>query len=797
MHEKYLITLELNKILDQLAQHTSFSASREMALALRPSMDEVEVREWLQQTTEAKALLATQADVSVGGARDVRGLARRASLEGILQPTELLEIRITLASARSLRLLFTKRAAEFPLLANRAASIEPLSDIIDEIGRCLDDDGRVLDSASPTLTRLRRESAIARDRLVERLRRLVISGDKARYLQEPIVTERNGRYVIPVKAEHKGHIPGIIHDQSSSGATFFVEPLETVELNNNWHQLQLAEQREVERILTELTRTVGGEADAITMNVEILADLDLAFAKGRYSYALRAAPAMLSSARWPTVDAATNVRPGDHPVNLIRARHPLLPAESVVPVNIYLGANYTVLLVTGPNTGGKTVSLKTMGLLAAMNQCGLHIPAMDGSQLPVFSGIYADIGDEQSIEQSLSTFSSHMSRIVEILSAADAFSLVLLDELGAGTDPVEGSALAQALTNELIEKGCLTMCSTHYSQLKVFAFSTPRVQNASVEFDVDTLSPTYRLTIGLPGRSNAFAIAGRLGLSPHVIDRARQLVSAEDLTADAMLAEVKAASDAAIEAHQEAETRRLHAAELERALSAKLSSIEQTRRDVLEEAREQGRRELERVRGELRQLRATWTERGPEPTEIQRVLADLQEISDQLAPPPPVMPEPAAPSREKLQVGDKVFVASLGQTGDLLSINGDEAEVGLGGLRLRTRARGLEFRGRPKPAAPGEDRSVRAPLTASPGMELDLRGWRAEQVTPELDRYLDAAYLAGLPWVHIIHGKGMGVLKQIVRQFVSSHPLVATYRAGALAEGGEGVTVVELHQRSE
>ncbi|MHB1294278.1 MAG: endonuclease MutS2 [Anaerolineae bacterium] len=796
MQEKYLTTLELHKILDQLAQHTSFSASHTLALALRPSSDEAEVREWLQQTTEAKALLATQADVSVGGTRDVRPLARRASLEGVLQPADLLEIRTTLHSARSLRLLFSKRASEFPLLADRAESIQPLSDIIDEIGRCLDDDGRVLDSASPTLARLRRESAIARDRLVERLRRLVSSSEHARYLQEPIVTERNGRYVIPVKAEHKTHVPGIIHDQSSSGATFFVEPLETVDLNNAWHQLQLAEQHEVERILSELTRVVGREADAIVENVEILADLDLALAKGRYSYALRAAPAVLFSADWPVVEADVNVTPGQQPVNLIKARHPLLPADSVVPVNIYLGANYTVLLVTGPNTGGKTVSLKTLGLLAAMSQCGLHIPAMDGSQLPVFSGIYADIGDEQSIEQSLSTFSSHMSRIVEILESADARSLVLLDELGAGTDPVEGSALAQALTNELIAKGCLTMCSTHYSQLKVFAFSTPRVQNASVEFDVDTLSPTYRLTIGLPGRSNAFAIAARLGLNPGVIEQARQLVSAEDLTADALLAEVKAASDAASQAHEEAETRRARAADLERELSTKLSNIEQARRDVLEEAREQGRRELDRVRSELRQLRATWTERGPAPAEIQRVLADLQEISDQLAPPPPVEPE-APPSREKLQVGDKVFVASLGQTGDLLSINGDEAEVGLGGLRLRTRLRGLEYRGRPKPTAADEERSVRMPLTSSPGMELDLRGWRAEQVAPELDRYLDAAYLSGLPWVHIIHGKGMGVLKQIVRQFVSNHPLVASYRAGALAEGGEGVTVVELHKRGD
>ncbi|HHX44961.1 MAG TPA: endonuclease MutS2, partial [Chloroflexi bacterium] len=545
MEDRYLATLEYVKITHQLAAHTAFSAGRALALALRPSADPEEVRLRLQETTEAKALLSKRSDVSVGGARDVRPLMRRAALEAMLQPTELLEIRVTLLSARNLRSVLLRLEAEYPLLAARAEGLEPLPEVIEAIGSCLDDEGRVLDTASPALARIRHEVAVAHDRLLERLRRIVSAGRNAPYLQEPIVTERNGRYVIPVKTEYKGRIQGIVHDQSSSGATLFIEPLETVELNNYWHELQLQERHEVERILSELTALVGQEAKTITRNVEILAELDLALAKGQYSFELHAVPAELTPAAWPLAPDDAELPPGRQPLHLIKARHPLLPRETVVPIDVYLGGTKTVLVITGPNTGGKTVSLKTVGLLAAMSQAGLHIPAADGSRLPVFTGIYADIGDEQSIEQSLSTFSSHMTRIIAILRQADQGALVLLDELGAGTDPVEGSTLAQALIDTLLAKGCLTICSSHYSQLKLYAFSTPRVENASVEFDVETLAPTYVLTIGLPGRSNALAIAQRLGLDDAIVAQARAMLSAEDLQADAQLARVRAASEAA------------------------------------------------------------------------------------------------------------------------------------------------------------------------------------------------------------------------------------------------------------
>jgi DNA mismatch repair protein MutS2 len=799
MNEKYLTTLEYDKIIRQLAEHTSFSAGRDLALNLRPSADPEDVQRRIRETTEAKALLSTRTDVSVRGARDVRPTAQRAALGAVLQPSELLEVRSTLLSARHLRDLLTRLRAEFPLLAERAEELQPLADISDEIERCLDDDGRVLDRASPELGQIRREANAARERLVERLRRIVTSGENAHFLQEPIVTERNGRYVVPLKTDFKGRIPGIIHDQSSSGATLFIEPLETVELNNHWRQLQLDEQREVERILMALSGMVGREAEVISCNVEALAQLDLAFAKGAYSFALHGAPALLCADRWPTVQSRGELTPAQHPLSLIRARHPLLPRDSVVPIDVYVGGDYTILLLTGPNTGGKTVALKTIGLLAAMSQAGLHIPATDGSKLPVFTGIYADIGDEQSIEQSLSTFSSHMSHIVDILGHADAGSLVLLDELGAGTDPVEGSALAQGIITALLQRRCLAAGSTHYSQLKVFALNTPGIQNASVEFDVETLTPTYHLVIGLPGRSNALAIAKRLGLPEEIVEQARRSISPQDVQADMMLAKIRSASDAAEVRLHEAEERRTRAEEVERELREKLAQTEEARNEVLNQAREQARSELELVRAEIRRLHMELLHKVPSASPasslpaIKEAAATVEKLAEEMAP-ISAPEEPTPPSGQKPQVGDTVYVTSLGQTGELLSVSGQEAEVKVGGFRLRTRLGALEFRARPQPEAEIEQDAVHTPHAESPGIELDLRGRRAEEVAPALDAYLDKAYLAGLPWVQIIHGKGMGILKEVVRQFLAGHPLVTSYRPGALNEGGEGVTVVQLQK---
>jgi DNA mismatch repair protein MutS2 len=797
MNERYLATIEYFKIIELLAAHASFSAGQELVRELRPSSELSVVRQGIAETSEAKSLLAIRPDFGIGGAHDVRPLLNRAVIGGMLEPLALLDIRAALLSARTVHHVLVRYEYEYPLLNDLAQGIDPIEELSEEIGRCLDDEGRVLDNASPELARLRVAVEVARSRLVERLRRLVTSSSSARYLQEPIITERNGRYVIPLKADFKGRIPGIIHDESSSGATIFIEPLETVELNNEWHILLLAEAHEIERILTQLSELVGHEASTIAHDIELLAQIDFILAKGRFSFSLRATPPEISSERRIKLEPGVPLPDSAYPFNLIRARHPLLPRETCVPIDVRLGGDYSVLLVTGPNTGGKTVSLKTVGLLTAMAQAGLHIPAAEGSKLPVFDGIYADIGDEQSIEQNLSTFSSHMTHIIDILERAGENSLVLLDELGAGTDPVEGAALAQALIDVLLELKCLTMCSTHYSQLKIYAFSTAGVRNASVEFDVETLSPTFQLVIGLPGRSNALAIAQKLGLKEDILVRARKLVSPEDLQADALLAEVKTARDAAQATRLEAEERTKRVTQLEKELKSKLAAIEETRRQVLDEAREAGRQELEHIRSEIRRIR---TGIAVEPAQaavtIQKADKELAKLLQESAPLAPVVEESGLPN-EPIQPGDIVYVTMLGQTGELLNINGQEAEVRVGGFRLRTRPNTLEFRERPVRQQEASEVAVRGPVMASPGMELDLRGWRAEQVAPELEKYLNSAYLAELPWVHIIHGKGMGILKEVVRQYLTNHPLVAAFRLGQAAEGGDGVTVITLHKWRE
>jgi DNA mismatch repair protein MutS2 len=795
---EYLQRLEYDKIVARLAENTAFSAGRQLALALTPSPDPKVVRRRQQETTEAKDLLSRRTDVTIGGAHDVRPLARHAAIEGTLEPRDLLDVRDTLYAARRLRYQILAHEELYPELAEQAYVIQPLTQIIEDISRCLSDDGEVLDSASPALGTIRKQLVAARDHLLERLHHMVTSAQYAQFLQEPIVTERNGRYVIPLRVEFKGRIKGIIHDQSASGQTLFIEPLQTVELNNRWHELQLAERQEVLRILHELSLAVGRASRDIIATVGALAVLDLAFAKARYSSDMHGLAAEPSPTAWPLVTPeatpARPLRPSAHPIYLLKARHPLLDPKTVVPIDVYLGGDFTALLVTGPNTGGKTVSLKTVGLLAAMNQAGLHIPAAEGSRLPVFDGIYADIGDEQSIEQSLSTFSSHLTHIVDILDQASRASLVLLDEVGAGTDPVEGAALAQALVTQLLARGCLTICSTHYSQLKVYAFGTPGVENASVEFDLETLSPTYRLTIGLPGRSNAFAIAAKLGLPDEIISAAQALVAPEAMLNDSLLERVRSAQDAADGALSEAEQARARARRLEADLQAKMAQVDETRRTVLTETRAQGQREIALVRAEIAKLRSRTLRTGVTPAEeIQQVIEVIDRLAEAMEPPeaPPPPMAPVEPAGRPLRVGDTVLVSSLGQTGELVQLSGEEALVAMGGFRLRVPLNGVVFRGSKAPVVTQETRVQRTSV-ASPGLELDLRGRRAEEALALTERYLSDAYLSGLPWVHIIHGKGYGVLKQVVRELLAGHPLVQSFRTGEISEGGDGITVVKF-----
>ncbi len=533
MNPRTLKVLEYEKILAQVAGHCAFSGGSDLAMALLPSDDLQTVQDRQIQTAEAFKLLEQKPDISFGGVKDMRPFLQRAERGVTLMPLDLNDIKNTLMRSRNLRNLLVRLEQSFPSLADMAYNIEPCDHVIAEVSRCINERSEVADNASPTLSNVRQDLRVAQDRLLSTLDRLVHNTDMQPYLQDALVTQRQGRYVIPVRSEYRGQVEGIIHDQSSSGATLFVEPIKVVQQNNAVRALELEEEKEVRRILTELTELVADESIYIRRNIHILAELDFTFAKAKYGYSIDGTtPEMVafqtqkaSNRHASEQDPADGAHPGSV-IDLLRARHPMLDPKTVVPIDIYLDDNTYIIVVTGPNTGGKTVTLKTVGLLILMAQSGLMIPVEPKSKLSVFHGVYADIGDEQSIEQNLSTFSGHMTNIISMLEEADPHSLVLFDELGAGTDPDEGSALAMALLENLRDRGITTFATTHYSDLKLYAHNTPGVRNASVEFDVETLSPTFELSIGLPGRSNALTIARRLGLNPVIVDKAETIVTA-------------------------------------------------------------------------------------------------------------------------------------------------------------------------------------------------------------------------------------------------------------------------------
>lgn len=586
MHHKSIITLEYPKITERLAGEAAFSASKELALALMPSAAPDEVRHRIAITTEARRLLELRADVGVRGARDIRPHAAAATRGVRLDPSALLEVLATLRAAEHVARLIQHLDESFPLLKELAVDLPTRPALDAAIVRCISEDGSVLDTASPALRRVRAEIRAAQQYLQERLGALVNEFRSA--LQEPIITMRGDRYVLPVRAEARGQVRGIVHDQSGSGATVFVEPLAVVELNNRLRQLEVEERAEIERVLDELTVAVGHDAPYLQLAVEVLAWFDLALAKARYASLMRASAPRIN---------------GERRLRLRQARHPLLTG-TVVPLDFHLDDGTRMVVITGPNTGGKTVVLKTVGLLCLMAQAGLHIPAADDSDVPIYDDIFADIGDEQSVEQSLSTFSSHMSRIIEILGAADAGSLVLLDELGAGTDPSDGSALARAILSYLLECRAATVATTHYSELKVFAHEQDGATNASVEFDIETLSPTYRLIMGLPGRSNALAIAARLGLPEEIITRARALQSSTGVEMEHVLEELQSERQGAADERYRLSMERAEAEYQRQQLEQVRADLEEQRTQILNEARAQARRDVDAVQAELARWRA-------------------------------------------------------------------------------------------------------------------------------------------------------------------------------------------------
>ncbi|HEY4689625.1 MAG TPA: endonuclease MutS2 [Anaerolineae bacterium] len=780
MNAKHWTTLELPKVLTRLANYTSFSAGSELARALTPSSDPDTVLRVLRETSEARRLLATKPDVGLGGVHDIRPYAQAAARNGTLLPQELLDVRSTLIAARELRRTLTRLDAPFPGLAAVAERIADLPGLINEIGRCIDSDhAEVHDHASPALASIRRELRDAFNRLQDKLQRTLTNPRFGPYLQEAIITQRGGRYVIPIKAEFKGRIPGIVHDQSASGATLFIEPLATVEMNNHWRELELKEEREVQKILYELSQAVGAREAIIAGTVEALAEIDLIFAKAKYADATRSVEPLL---RAP--DTASG-----GPIGLRQARHPLLDPATVVPLDIVLEEGAHIVVITGPNTGGKTVTLKTVGLLALMAQCGLHIPAGDGSALAIFDKVFADIGDEQSIEQSLSTFSSHLVNITSFLDEVDDRSLVLLDELGAGTDPAEGSALARALLDHLCDRGAVTFVATHYPELKVWAHGTPGAVNASVEFDAETLQPTYKLTIGLPGRSNAFAIATRLRLPAEIVSSARSMVAEGDLKTEDLLADIHRQRELAEAARQAAESARADAQKASRELRERLAKIEGERAALLDQARDEAARQIAALSDEIESLRKRLS--AARQADLDAVQARAAALEARVEPEPPEPIEmPQVDVQRPIRVGDTVWVRPLDATAQVLSIAGKAAEVSIGSMRTRVRLIDLEWRSSPQ--AHEREAHVSVQLATAAKLELDLRGLRADEALRELEKHLEAAYLAGMPFTRVIHGKGTGSLRKAVRDALRENPVVRAVESGKDGEGGDGVTVVRL-----
>ena len=612
MDAKSINTLEFQKILDHLSGYTAFSASAALVKALRPTNDYELAHERQVRTSEARRLLSEHANLTVGGARDVRPQAELAARGGVLSPEEILDIKATLTAGRDLQRFFVKLDLPIPSLQKIAVDLEPPQGIIEAIGKVLSDRGEILDNASDRLAELRREVKTANDRVISKLEHFISDQSTSRMLQESIITQRNNRYVVPIKAEFKGRLRCVVQDQSASGATLFIEPLAVVDLNNRWSEAVMGEQKEVQRILAEISSQIGEATPTIQTNVRALATLDFCLACARYADDLKASEPILKEIRSGAVE--------DPIFKFTHACHPLIDPEKVVPIDIALEKGTRALIITGPNTGGKTVSLKTAGLLALMAQSGLHIPAQSRSETSVFRDVFADIGDEQSIEQSLSTFSSHVTNIVRILKHANRSTLVILDELGAGTDPQEGSALARAILTYLLERQTPCLVATHYPELKVFAHSTDGAMNASVEFDLKSLKPTYRLITGLPGRSNALEIASRLGLNKEIIESARQMVNPEDLQAEDLLDEIHRQLDAARKERAEAQNLRQEIETERQELADKLAAIDEERIHVLEEARKQARQDLEELQMRIEQMRRQ-TQEPLESTQQKKELA--------------------------------------------------------------------------------------------------------------------------------------------------------------------------------
>lgn len=795
MGERDLELLEFHKIREILAGFTSFSASRELALNLVPLSDEEMVRLRLKESGEARRLLSLNPDAHLGEVTDIREMVKMAALGKVLPPQSLLEIQKTLGAARRLKSHLMNLPHELPLLSGLAEDIVALDQLAKDIDGCLSPTGELLDTASPKLASVRHRMREVRQGLLTHLQAIITSPRGRKIVQEPIITEREGRYVIPVKVESRRQIKGIVHDVSNTEATVFIEPWTTTDTQNELRELVAEERDEIERILRTLSAEAGAFDGEITRNIGLIAEIDLALAKARYAREAKATePVIVAAARSARADEA---EPGGM-LRLVEARHPLLKKKAV-PLSVEIGRSFSVLVITGPNTGGKTVALKTIGLLSLMARAGLPIPAQAESRIPVFDGVYADIGDEQSIEQTLSTFSWHIGNIVHIINNATAQSLVLLDELGTNTDPGEGSALGRAILLHFLSQGTMTVATTHYTELKALAHATDGIENAALDVDPATMAPTYHLTMGIPGGSNALATASRLGLPEEIVARARHMLSQSTQEIETLLTHL-VVEQKDIESVRHSLEEELKEAEHNGAdLKDKLRQLEEDRRRIIKDTRDRISRDAAELQMRIREAEAELCkEKSRERIEqAKRTLAEAQEKLDtEIWQPKPVV---AAPETEAeagpIGAGDTVWLKEAGVPATVLSVSEERGlvEVRAGRVKMTLRLDSVEKRipstGEIKRGDTLIKREMHKPRVS---LELDLRGKRAEEVEPLLDGYLNEASLCGLSRVRIIHGIGTGTVRQIVREALTSHPLVTSFQPGEQGEGGDGVTMVNM-----
>lgn len=791
MNQKALTSLEYYKIIERLTEKASSPMGKELCRKLLPSTDINEIRLMQTQTKDALTRLFQKGSVSFGSVKDIRGSLKRLEIGSSLGIMEILSICALLENTSRVKAYSRNDRSSSPAdsLDSMFDELSPLTPLSAEIRRCILSEDEISDDASPALRQVRRSMKITNDKIHTQLSGLV-NGSARTYLQDSVITMRNGRYCIPVKAEYKGQVPGMIHDQSSTGSTLFIEPMAVVKLNNDMRELELQEQKEIEIILSSLSQQIAEERESIALNLSLMVQLDFIFA--------RAALAMEMNGNEPVFNEEGRIF-------LKKARHPLIPKKKVVPIDIRLGDDFDLLIITGPNTGGKTVSLKTVGLLTLMGQSGLHIPALDRSQLSLFHEIYADIGDEQSIEQSLSTFSSHMTNIVSFLEKADSRSLVLFDELGAGTDPTEGAALAISILSYLHEKGVRTMATTHYSELKIYALSQPGVENACCEFDVETLRPTYRLLIGIPGKSNAFAISSKLGLSDAVIQRAKDQISEQDESFEDVLSSLEENRITIENERLEIERYKEEIKTLKSQLEARQEKLDAQRERILRQANEEAHKVLEEAKDYADKTMKLFHKFQKDHVDTASVERERQELRKRMNKAESNIAGKTQQKKPKklltakdIHPGDAVKVLSMNLKGTVSSRPDSKGYlfVQMGIIRSKVHLSDLELLDEPVITTPSLQKTgagkIRMSKSASVSTEINLLGKTVDEAVAELDKYLDDAYIAHLKSVRVVHGKGTGALRKGVHDYLRRQKHVASFRLGEFGEGDAGVTIVEF-----